>query len=340
MIILDALNGKVTERPPVWFMRQAGRYMSEYQTIRKSHTFLDMIHNPQLAADITMQPIDAYPLDAAILFSDILTLVNPYGFDLDFIEKKGPVITPALRSEQVRHLHLPNIEETCNYVFEAIPLILDKLKPLNMPLLGFSGAPFTIAAYLIEGGSSSQLETVKYWIGNHPKELHKLLDLLTYSVIDYLSLQIKAGVHAVQLFDTWAGLLSYEDFKEYISPYLHKIVSTIKSSFDTPITVFCKNTKNFLPELIKLQPNCISFDWQTDLSSLINEVPKHIAIQGNLDPLLLFAKQSILEKRVLEKCEVMKKRPGYIFNLGHGIIPKTPVENVRFVADLIRNFRY
>jgi uroporphyrinogen decarboxylase len=338
MIYLDALKAKKTERPPIWFMRQAGRYMSEYQAIRKKHGFLDMIGSPSLASEITLQPIEKFGFDAAILFSDILTLVKPYGCSLEFKEKVGPVIDNPLQANNVSDLSLPDIQNECDYVFKAIPLILKKLEPHNIPLIGFSGAPFTVASYMIEGKSSPNLTTVKHWIGNNPNQLHELLEKLTLSIIDYLEEQIKAGVHALQLFDTWAGHLSYEDFKTFIWPTLKKIVTSIRSKHDIPITVFCKHTMSYLDLLIDTGANAISVDWQTNLEDIKNKVPSDMALQGNLDPYLLFSNPKELEKRVIEKLDTMKDRPGFIFNLGHGILPTTPIENVKLVVDLVKSY--
>ncbi|RAP38275.1 uroporphyrinogen decarboxylase [Candidatus Marinamargulisbacteria bacterium SCGC AAA071-K20] len=339
MIYLDALSCKKTERPPIWFMRQAGRYMQQYQDIRKNHNFLEMIGTPQLATEITLQPIDAFGFDAAILFSDILTLVKPFGCSLEFKEGIGPVIDDPLQAEAIKALEIPNIKQECGFVFEAVKLIREKLLPYKIPLIGFSGAPFTVASYMIEGKSSPNLETVKYWIGHNPNELHDLLEKLTVSVIDYLDEQVNAGVQALQLFDTWAGLLSYEDFKLFIAPYLKKIVSHVRTKHNVPITVFCKHTMAFLDLLIDINPNGISVDWQTNLRDIKSKVPSTMALQGNLDPLLLFAKPEKLRERVIEKLDIMKDRPGYIFNLGHGILPTTPVENVKLVVDTVKSYR-
>ena len=323
--------------PPIWMMRQAGRYLPEYRAIREHHSFMQMMKNPDLVVDITLQPIRRYQFDAAILFSDILVTAEASGCHLDFIEKKGPVISNPVRNlKSLQQLKKPPMQEATPYVFESIKRLKEQLSN-NTPLIGFCGAPFTVASYMIEGGSSANLETVKYIMGHQPNILHSLLDHLSDLTIDYLNQQIVSGVDALQIFDTWAGLLSWEDFKQYSFNYLQKIITSLNNPNNIPIALFAKGTASFLPLIAALNPTIISLDWQCSLSETRKHYP-HIALQGNLDPAYLMASPTILKEKTRQLLTSMKNDPGYIFNLGHGITPKVPIENVQLLVDTVKNF--
>jgi uroporphyrinogen decarboxylase len=335
---LDAAASKKTDRPPIWLMRQAGRYLPEYRTLRQKYSFMEMMKTPDLATEVTLQPIRRYGFDAAILFSDILTTAEALGATLAFVEKKGPVISNPIRTDDdLRKLNSQPISEYASFVYQAIKQLLPELSKLNVPLIGFAGAPFTVASYMVEGGSSPDLKETKRLIGHTPKLLHQLLDKLTIETIAYLGGQIEAGVHAVQLFDTWAGLLSFEDFKTFALPYTQRIITQLKTDYPhIPITVFCRHSTTFSPLLCQLPIDVISLDWQTDLHWAKASIPDHIAIQGNLDPGLLLASQDILTKRVQYILNTMADRPGYIFNLGHGVTPDVPIDAVKRVVELVK----
>ncbi|SCA62372.1 Uroporphyrinogen decarboxylase [Chlamydiales bacterium SCGC AG-110-M15] len=322
--------------PPIWVMRQAGRYMPEYMALRKRHSLLELFHSPELAADVTMLPIDAFAPDAAILFSDILVIVEALGLGLEFKEKQGPVIERPINSEKDIH-HLPRIdlEESLAFVYETIKL----LKPrLDVPLLGFSGAPFTLASYMIEGGSSRDLAKTRKLAYNSPLVLHQLLDTLTEHVIQHLRLQIKAGVNAVQIFDSWANHLSPSLFKTFIAPYLERIVKALKDS-GTPVIIFCRGTSAFVDQLTELKPSAISIDWSCDIADFRARCPEGIAIQGNMDPYVLSASHECIKKEVHRLIDAMHGHPGYIFNLGHGITPDIPYENMRYLINTVKELR-
>lgn len=335
--LLRALNCENYDSPPpIWVMRQAGRYMPEYMDLRKQHSLLNLFHTPELAAEVTMLPIDAFAPDAAILFSDILVIVEALGLGLEFKEKQGPVIGSPLSSESdISNLPKVDLEDSLSFVYDTIHLLKPKL---NVPLLGFSGAPFTLASYMIEGGSSRDLKKTLKLAYDAPEVLHRLLDLLTDYVIKHLQLQVKAGVNAVQVFDSWANHLSPELFESFVSPYMARIIDSLKA-INVPHIIFCRGTAAFVDQLIELQPSAISIDWSCKLSTFRARCPSSIAIQGNMHPSVLSGSHQTIEKEVKRLVKAMEGHPGYIFNLGHGITPDIPYENMRFLIDTVKSLR-
>jgi uroporphyrinogen decarboxylase len=343
-LYLDATHAKKTKRPPIWMMRQAGRHLPEYRALREKYSFMEMMKTPDLATKITLQPIKRYGFDAAILFSDILTVAESLGGLLRFVDKKGPVISNPIRTQKDLDTLLSQryqpISTYASFVYQTIKQLKPELNALNVPLIGFSGAPFTVASYMVEGGSSPDLKETKRLIGHTPDVLHQLLKKLTSETIHYLSDQIKAGVDAIQIFDTWAGHLSFDDFTTFALPYTKDIVAQLKATHPhIPISLFSRHSTTFSPSLCQLPINVISLDWQTDLNWAKATIPKHIAIQGNLDPGLLLASPDILIQRVQTILTTMADRPGYIFNLGHGITPDVPVDNVKQVVECVKNWQ-
>lgn len=333
---LNACFSKNSSQVPIWMMRQAGRYLPEYRAIRTQYGFMQMMKTPRIACDVTMQPIHRFQMDAAILFSDILVTAEALGSQLHFDEGIGPVIDNPVRSmADVMVIQMPSVSEKIGYVAEAIELILQELKAFETPLIGFCGAPFTVASYMIEGRGSSDLKNVKRLIGAEPKVLARLLDLLTEVSISYLQMQVDAGVNALQIFDTWAGLLSYDDFKTFALPAISKIVAALKPS-GVPIAVYCRHSDTFAPLLATTGVNVISLDWQCDIAQMRKKIPNTIALQGNLDPYLLLASPDILRQRVVKILEDMKGCPGFIFNLGHGVFPDVDPESVKLVVETVR----
>ena len=330
MIFLDALAGKNFNRPPVWLMRQAGRYLPEYRNIRKQHAFLDMIYTPELAAEVTLQPIRRYNFDAAILFSDILVTGSALGSPLDFIDKIGPVFSEPIRSlDAVKALATDSgtrLDPICQTI-QCIKAQSDK------PVIGFAGGPFTVASYMIEGKSSASLSTVKRMMYDAPEILTALLERLTPVTIAYLQDQIQAGVHAVQLFDTWTNHLTIDQFKTYCLPYLKRIIAAIH---DTPVILFCKNTGILWPYLVSALPDCISADWGCDIQALRKVLPDTMALQGNIDPFLLYAAPAVIQERVHALVQTLAS-PNYIVNLGHGIMPDTPLESVAALVNAVHS---
>jgi uroporphyrinogen decarboxylase len=330
---LDALACRNKGRPPVWLMRQAGRYMPEYRALRHKFSFLDMCHTPELAAEVTQLPINTFGFDAAILFSDILVTAEALNVGLRFEEKAGPVIEKPIRTP-ADVLDLPQVHahEKLSYVSAAIQLLK---KTLKVPLIGFCGAPFTVASYMIEGGSSRTLHRTKKWMLQDPVSFHLLLDKITHLTQDYLRLQIAAGVDAIQIFDSWTNYLAFPHFKEFSSAYLKKLQDVAKES-QIPVIFFCKGSSAFVHELAQLNPSGISIDWNADLSALRHAIKHPIALQGNLDPDVLYASPTVVQKEVRKTVLSMQNDTGYIFNLGHGILPDIPVDSVKALVEAIQ----
>ncbi len=331
---LDACRGEPVDRTPVWFMRQAGRYMAEYRAIRKDHTLLDIIRQPELAAEVTLQPMKQLDVDAAIIFADLLPPLIPMGIDLEYAAGEGPVIhNPVRTAADIERLRPYDPHEHLGATFDAIRLVRRQL-PGSKSLIGFAGAPFTLASYLIEGGSSrNYIRTKKLMYGAHDlwdELMHKLVDMS----VGYLQGQIQAGADAVQIFDSWVGALSPSDYHRFVFPYVRELVSRLQP-LGVPVIVFGTGTSGLLDQLAATGANVVGLDWRVNLDTGWERVGFQRAIQGNLDPVLLFAPQDEIERQVRAILQQAAGRPGHIFNLGHGILPETPVENVQFVADLV-----
>jgi len=333
-LFLDALKCESTSsRPPVWLMRQAGRYMPEYRALRMKYPFLQMCHTPELAAEVTLLPIRTFGMDAAILFSDILVIPEALKVGLHFDEGKGPIIeNPLTSAADIDNLPPPDISEALQYVAEAIRLLKPELK---IPLIGFSGAPFTVASYMIEGGTNRTLSKTKQWMFRDPGSFHRLLDHLATCTINYLNMQIEAGVDAIQLFDSWANVLAHAQFCDFSLEYLKRILAGL-SRPDIPVILFCRGSSVFAPELASLSPAGVSLDWNVDLPQMRQIIPRNIALQGNLDPFVLYAPHDVIKKEVRSLLDRMKGEPGYIFNLGHGIFPDVSPDAVRVLVEEIK----
>jgi len=316
-------------------MRQAGRYMPEYRVIRSRHSFLEMCHRPELIAEITMLPLKAFQMDAAILFSDILLIPEALEVGLHFEEKLGPVIARPIKNRaHVEALPKIDVRESLGFVAEGIKYF--KIDDSKTPLIGFCGGPFTLASYMIEGGSSKDLRKTKEIMLRDPDTLHMLLDLLANYSIDYLNMQIDAGVDALQIFDSWAIFLGHPQFREFSLAYLDKIMKGIKK--DKPVIIFCRGSSVFAPDLAELNPQGISLDWNADLSRVRSQIPPGIALQGNLDPDILLASKHVLQREVYRMLASRRGDSAYIFNLGHGITPEVPYENVRALVETVQDF--
>ncbi len=334
-LFLDALRCNNTSRAPVWLMRQAGRYMPEYRKIRETRSFLKMCKEPEIAAEVTLLPIKAFGMDAAIIFSDILVIPDALNVGLKFDEGKGPIIErPIASPEDAAKLVKPDLKEALGYVYQAIRYVLPEL---DVPLIGFAGAPFTVASYMIEGGASHDLKKTKRWMVQDPASFHALLDLITECTIEYLNHQIDAGVHALQIFDSWANVLDTRHFREFSLNYLRKIVLGLKDP-KIPAILFCRGSSVFLEDLLEAKPACISLDWNIDLSKARGKVGQNTALQGNLDPDILYAPLQAVKKETERALLAMRNDRGYIFNLGHGIKPDVPVDAVKALVDTVKNF--
>jgi uroporphyrinogen decarboxylase len=333
-LFLNALKCENTSRPPVWLMRQAGRYLPEYRELRQKHSLISMFHDPEIIAQVTHMPIKRYGFDAAILFSDILMIAEALGVGLTFEESIGPVILRPLNNERdIDQLSTISPRESLSYVAEGIKQILIGLK---VPLLGFCGGPFTLASYMIEGGSSKDLSKTKKWMMSDPQSFHKLMSRITHATIEYLNMQIDAGVQAIQIFDSWANYLAHGQFLEFSLAYMKEIIQGLKNK-DIPVILFCRGSSVFAKDLVKANPAGISLDWNLDIAKARNVIPTNIAIQGNLDPDFLFAPPQALKKEVLRILDAMEGDRGFIFNLGHGIKPSTPLDSVKILVETVQS---
>ncbi|MBI4680264.1 MAG: uroporphyrinogen decarboxylase [Nitrospirae bacterium] len=342
-VFLKACRGEKVPYTPVWIMRQAGRYLKQYQKIRKKVDFLTLCKTPELAAEVTIQPIDALGVDAAILFSDILIPVEAMGMKLEFFEKKGPVLNPPIRNEaSIKKLAVPNPEEDMNFFLETIKILRRELNG-KVPLIGFSGAPLTMATYMIEGGTSKNFLQTKRMIFQTPDLYASLMDKVTQTVIEYLKSQIKAGAQAVQLFDTWAGVLSPGDYKKFALPYVKRVIDKLKSQTSDfrpqtskiPIIYFVGECAGLLEEIKRCGADVIGIDWRINIDDAIKRLGSNFSVQGNLDPCALFLPKDKIRERVKEVLNRASFARGHIFNLGHGVLPETPVENVAAMVEMV-----
>lgn len=337
-LFIRAANAELTERPPVWMMRQAGRFMKEYWDIKNKYSFLEMCKTPELAADVTMLPVDLLGIDAAILFSDILVTGEAMGGDLSFTQGVGPKFANPVRTQKdVEDLQV-DVNHRLQYVADAIKVIQQRLDN-KIPLIGFAGAPFTVMSYLVEGGSSKDFKLTKLMIHNQPELAHQLLSKIADVTVNYLNLQIEAGVNAVQLFDSWAQALSWDDYKEFSHSYIVDIISRLNRK-DVPVISFCKGSSVFAPLMAEAKPDVVSIDWNVDLLDIKKRLPKGIAVQGNLDPHLLYADKKVIRERIHRLFDRMKGEEGFIFNLGHGIMPDIPFDNVKYAIEVVKEYRY
>jgi uroporphyrinogen decarboxylase len=328
---LKACRGEKTDYTPVWIMRQAGRYLPEYRKVREKVDFLTLCKTPELAAEVTIQPIEILKVDAAILFSDILIPLEPMGIRLEFSESKGPIIHNPISSEaDIENLWDFNPYEELLFISETIKLLR---KHIKVPLIGFSGAPFTLATYMIEGGASKNFLKTKKIMYQCPKCFSKLMELITTNTIKYLNFQIDAGVQALQVFDSWAGVLSPQDFYFHALPYVQKIIKELNHR--VPIIYFAFNSSSMIDLVRTSGAHVVGIDWRIDISQAVEKLGRDVSIQGNLDPCILFGTQKLIKERISDILFGAKGARGHIFNLGHGILPETPVENVIFMVDAV-----
>jgi uroporphyrinogen decarboxylase len=312
-------------------MRQAGRYLPEYMKIRSSCSFLELCKTPERAAEVTLQPVDILDVDAAILFSDILTPVEPMGMELDFVP--GPVFARPIRTmEDVKKLHIPPMEEAVPFVLETIAILRRELSG-RVPLIGFGGAPFTLACYMVEGKGSKDFAQLKKMMYAAPEIYAALMEKITDMLIEYLNAQIGAGAQAIQIFDTWGGILSPSDYEKSVLPYTVRLINGLHRR-ETPVIHFVKGAGGMLETVKKAGSDVMGLDWHVNLGKA-RDVLQETAVQGNLDPTVLFAPQATIEAEVGRILAENAGRPGHIFNLGHGILPATPPENAIFMVDCV-----
>lgn len=337
---LRACRREPVDATPIWLMRQAGRYMPEYRALRERHPFLEMVKTPELACEVTLQPIKAFDLDAAIIFADILPPLEDMGLHLTFAAGDGPVIHNPVRSvADVEALAMPPAEESLGFTLEAIRLARKELEGRGIPLIGFSGAPFTLAAYAIEGGGSANHALAKTFMLSEPQAWHALMEKLSQVVGEYLLAQARAGAQALQLFDSWVGQLSPVDYRAYVLPHSRRALE-IAAAGGVPIIHFGTNTGGMLDLIAEAGGDVIGVDWRLTLADARRKLGPEVAVQGNLDPVTLLAPWEQLSKAatdVLESAAAIGW-PGHIFNLGHGILQGTPVDNVARLVDFVHEY--
>ena len=335
-LFLRACRRQSVERTPVWFMRQAGRYLPEYRELRARHSLLELCRTSELAAQITVQTVKRLGVDAAIIFADLLLPAQAMGMHLEFVEGEGPMLSPAIRDAAgLAALHLPADGEL-RCVSDAIRQTCSELRE-RLPVIGFSGAPFTLASYMIEGGASRDFLNTKRMMYTQPALWHALVDKLVDVLADFLRDQVAAGAAALQIFDSWVGCLSPEDYKQYVLPGSRALLTKARA-LGVPVIHFGTGTAALLELMREAGGDVISVDWRVELDDAWQRIGYDTAIQGNLDPVLLFGPREKIEARVRQILGEAGGRPGHIFNLGHGILPATPVDNVLAVVEMVHRF--
>jgi uroporphyrinogen decarboxylase len=330
---MKACRRELADATPVWLMRQAGRYLKDYRELRARVPFLELCKNPALAAEVTVSAVQKLGVDAAIIFADLLLIVEPLGFELEYDKGEGPVIKPVLREPRdVERLHEVEPRESLDYLYQAIRLARAGLDA-RIPLIGFAGAPFTLASYLIEGGASKSFRHTKTLMYRDAGAWRELMDRLAEDLAKYVNGQIAAGVQAMQIFDTWAGCLGPADYREFVMPYTRKLIRAITPG--TPVIHFGVGTGEFLEEMRRAGGDVIGLDFRVELDNAWRRVGYDVGVQGNLDPLVLYGDLKFIRARTQRILDQAAERPGHIFNLGHGVLPETPEENVRALTEMV-----
>lgn len=336
-LILRTLRGEATERTPVWMMRQAGRYLPEYMVLREKYGFFERCQTPELACAITLQPVDLVGVDAAILFSDILVVPQAMGLEVQLIESKGPYLPdPIKTSADLKRIRVPEVKEKLGYVFEAIKLIKQELNN-RVPLIGFAGAPWTLLCYMVQGKGSKTFDEAKAFCYQQPELAHQLLQMITDTTIAYLQEQVKAGADVVQIFDSWGGLLSPDDFENLSLQYMRQIVAALCDQ--VPTILFAKGAWHSLEKMAATGAQGLGIDWCIDPAMARKFAGNQVTLQGNFDPAKLLSPIPVIEKEVTRMLEIFG--PGrHIANLGHGILPNVPVDHARAFVNTVKNYRH
>jgi uroporphyrinogen decarboxylase len=333
---LQACRRQKAEYTPLWLMRQAGRYMKEYRALRKKYSFLEMCKNPELAAKVTLQPIERFRLDAAIIFSDILIPLEPMGVEFEFAKGEGPVFHHPLREKKdVEKLRVFEPEEEISFLMKAIRIVRKELEG-KIPLIGFSGAPFTLASYIIEGGHSKHYILTKGLMYQDRPTWNVLMEKISEVLIRYLNAQVRSGVQALQLFDSWVGCLSPSDYEEYVLPYSKKVIEGVDKK--VPLIHFATSSSTLLKLMKRAGGDVIGVDWRVDIGEAWALIGYDVAIQGNLDPVVLLGPVDLIKKEVRRILDRIDGRTGHIFNLGHGILPNTPVDHVAALIEAVHEY--
>ena len=338
-VFLRALMRQPVSRTPVWIMRQAGRYLPEYREVRgQAGDFMSLCRNPELACEVTLQPLRRYKLDAAILFSDILTVPDAMGLGLHFITGEGPKFkNPVRTADAIRDLHVPDVEKTLGYVFDAVRTIRRELNG-EVPLIGFAGSPFTVGTYMVEGSSSREFPNIKALAKDAPDVLDHLMNIVAETTTEYLNAQIDAGAQAVQIFDTWGAALEGDDFRRFSMASMQKIIDGLtreKDGRQIPVILFTKGAGPLLTDLAETGCDALGVDWTTDLATARKYVDDKVALQGNLDPATLRESPEVIRQGVADTLASYGKGPGHVFNLGHGITPDIDPDNLGALVDAV-----
>lgn len=330
---LNACRRKDVDCTPVWMMRQAGRYLEEYREVRKKHSFLEMCKTTELVVEVTLQPIRRFEIDAAIIFADILLPLEHMGIDFEFTKGEGPHIINTIRTlDDVKKMRQIYPSEQMPYLMQAIKTVKQELNG-KVPLIGFSGAPFTLASYIIEGGGSRNYENTKAMMFKEPETWHLLMQKLTDMVIIYINEQIKAGAQAVQIFDSWVGCLSSLDYEEFVFPHQKRLLDSIDKS--VPFIHFAYGASHLVDLVAKAGGDVIGLDWRINIDDAWKRIGFDKGVQGNLDPVALYGSKDYIKRRVKDILDRAENRNGHIFNLGHGILPTAPIENAKYMIDLV-----
>ncbi|MBA4198665.1 MAG: uroporphyrinogen decarboxylase [Chitinophaga sp.] len=334
-LLLRTLRGEQTERTPVWMMRQAGRYLPEYIAIRNKYSFFERCQTPELACEITIQPVDIVGVDAAILFSDILVVPQAMGLEVQLIESKGPVLPdPVKTAADLNRVRVPDVNETLGYVFDAIKLIKQELNN-RVPLIGFAGAPWTLLCYMVQGKGSKTFDEAKAFCYTQPALAHQLLQMITDTTIAYLKAQVAAGADTVQLFDSWGGLLSKQDFETISLPYIKQIVNALKD--ETLVIIFAKGAWYSLQEMAATGAAGLGIDWCIEPQMARSFAGDNITLQGNFDPAKLLSPVPVIETEVKKMLKAFGNTK-HVANLGHGILPNVPVAHAKAFVDTVKNY--
>jgi len=335
-LFIDTLKGKRSSETPIWLMRQAGRYLPEYRALRERNSMLQMVMTPELACEVTLQPLRRFKLDAGIIFADILTPLIGMGANLEFRKGEGPVIDNPVRSAaDVGRLRVPDPKDNVGYTLDAIKLVVNELNG-KTPLIGFCGAPFTLASYLIEGQSPGDLQHTKGMMIGDSESWHTLQTKLAKLSADYLVAQVEAGCEALQIFDSWLGYVGPREYDVFVEPYLKSLFEQVRSRTDVPVVFFATGVAGLFPRLAKLGADAYGVDWRLTLPQAIALLGRDVPLQGNLDPQILTGAWSYVERSARQILDEAKEVSGHVFNLGHGILPHTPVENVERLVDLVK----
>lgn len=334
---ISALSCQQLDRPPVWVMRQAGRYLPEYRALKEKYSFLEMVKTPELALEVTLQPLRRFPLDAAILFSDILVIPEALGQGYHFRDQGGIGMDYRIETaSQIEALDASNISSKLGYVADALKLISAELNASKM-LLGFGGSPWTLATYMVEGGSSKNFDRVKTLFYSEPKLFEILMETITLALIDYFRMQAAAGANAIQIFDSWGGIIAGQDYEAASLKWIRRIIQAVGN--ELPIILYAKGTVPQLTRQAASLPQAIAIDWTIPIQEAAAHIPANIAIQGNLDPVLLDTNPQTVKREATKILQAMAQRPGHIFNLGHGIMPTARIENMETLIETVTTFQ-